>query len=168
MKIYDYGIYNCNWYYWKHSFIWLWIPSLERRRSRSDMIETYRILSGKENINSEQFIKMSQHLHSLQWRSICDVMTKVHCVNCHCEMSGWRYSPIIVVEIVLHLGLLSFETIILNSSVVFSSCFVNCSNSIIQYIRTLGYWWFCLFDVINSVSFVTIAYCLRCIVFVFY
>jgi hypothetical protein len=29
------------------------IPSLKLRRARSDMIETYKILSGKENVHSE-------------------------------------------------------------------------------------------------------------------
>ena len=42
-------------------------------------------------------------------------------------------------QILLHLGLPSFDTIIVNSSVVFARCYANCSNSIIQYLRVLGY-----------------------------
>jgi len=39
----------------------LGIPSLDRKKSRGDMIETYKILTGKENIESEHFLKISQH-----------------------------------------------------------------------------------------------------------
>jgi len=44
-----------------------------------------------------------------------------------------------ITQILLDLGLPSFKTIIVNSSVVFSRCYANCSNSIIQYLRLLGY-----------------------------
>ena len=48
----------------------LGIPSLQRRRERGDMIETYKILSGKENISSEQFFVMSESIYSLRGHSM--------------------------------------------------------------------------------------------------
>jgi Reverse transcriptase (RNA-dependent DNA polymerase)/Endonuclease-reverse transcriptase len=44
----------------------LGIPSLQRRRERGDMIETYKILSEKENISSEQFFVMPDNIYSLR------------------------------------------------------------------------------------------------------
>jgi len=67
-------------------------------------------------------------------------------------------------QILLQLGLPSFKTIIVNSSVVYSSCFVNCPNSINIILRVLGYCWYCLFDVLNDVRFVIVVYCL-CVLF---
>jgi hypothetical protein len=42
------------------------IPSLKLRRARGDMIETYKILSGKENVNSDQFFKKLENQHGLR------------------------------------------------------------------------------------------------------
>ena len=42
------------------------IPSLKLRKARGDMIETYKILSGKENVISDQFFKKSENQYGLQ------------------------------------------------------------------------------------------------------
>jgi hypothetical protein len=42
------------------------IPTMKLGRARGDMIEMYKILSGKENMNSDQFFKKSENLHGLR------------------------------------------------------------------------------------------------------
>ena len=51
----------------------LGITTLKVRRERGDMIETYKILTGKERINSEQFFHLAKNDHGLRghrWKII--------------------------------------------------------------------------------------------------
>jgi len=48
----------------------LGIPSLDQRKSRGDIIDTYKILTGKENIESEQFFTISLNLYSLRGHNL--------------------------------------------------------------------------------------------------
>ena len=43
----------------------LGLTTLQRRRTRDDSIETYKILSGKEGISSTQFFQLSANEHGL-------------------------------------------------------------------------------------------------------
>jgi len=47
----------------------LGITSLKIRRDRGDMIETYKILTGKEQIDSEQFFQLDKNVHGLRGHS---------------------------------------------------------------------------------------------------
>ena len=42
------------------------LMSLEERRLWGDLIETYKIITGKENIDREQFFKLSNNQHNLR------------------------------------------------------------------------------------------------------
>jgi len=42
----------------------LGIPSLELRRKRGDPIETYKILTGKEDIDRDQLFQLTPNIHS--------------------------------------------------------------------------------------------------------
>jgi ribonucleases P/MRP protein subunit RPP40 len=44
----------------------LGLTTLEVRRERGDMIETYKILSGKENVKKQQFFKLAENEHGLR------------------------------------------------------------------------------------------------------
>ena len=46
--------------------LWLDLTTLQRRRIRGDLIETYKILSVKERISSVQFFKLSTNEHGLR------------------------------------------------------------------------------------------------------
>ena len=47
----------------------LGITSLEIRRDRGDMIETYKILTGKEQMDREQFFQLDKNEHGLRGHS---------------------------------------------------------------------------------------------------
>ena len=51
--------------YNKHLY-WLDLTTLEKRRLRGDLIETYKILSGKESIDSANFFTLNDGLHDLR------------------------------------------------------------------------------------------------------
>jgi len=42
------------------------LTTLEKKRLRGDLIETYKILSGKESIDSAKFFTLSDGLHNLR------------------------------------------------------------------------------------------------------
>jgi len=44
----------------------LFLTTLKRRRTRGDLIETYKILRGKERISSIQFFQLNTNEHDLQ------------------------------------------------------------------------------------------------------
>ena len=46
------------------------ITSLEKRRTRGDLIETYKILTDKEKIDSDQFFKLSDTGYDLRGHSM--------------------------------------------------------------------------------------------------
>ena len=50
--------YNCSCTIMKIYLKKLNLTTLEERRVRGDMIETYKIISGKENINSDKFFQL--------------------------------------------------------------------------------------------------------------
>ena len=46
------------------------LTTLELRRQRGDLIECYKILTGKENIDSHQFFHLSDNSHGLRGHSL--------------------------------------------------------------------------------------------------
>jgi len=46
------------------------LTTLEVRRQRGDLIECYKILTGKENIDSHQFFRLSDNSHGLRGHSL--------------------------------------------------------------------------------------------------
>jgi len=42
------------------------LQTLESRRTRGDLIETYKIITGKENVNSSDFFKLKEDSHELR------------------------------------------------------------------------------------------------------
>ena len=46
------------------------LTTLEARRQRGDLIECYKILTGKENIDSHQFFHLSDNSHGLRGHSL--------------------------------------------------------------------------------------------------
>ena len=48
----------------------LGLTTLETRRKRGDLIETYKILTGKENIESNKFFWLSDNAHNLRGHSM--------------------------------------------------------------------------------------------------
>jgi len=48
----------------------LGLTTLETRRKRGDLIQTYKILTGKENIESSKFFELSDNAHNLRGHSM--------------------------------------------------------------------------------------------------
>jgi len=48
----------------------LGIKTLKDIRERGDMIEVYRLLTGREQIDCKQFFKPAQDLYSLRWHGM--------------------------------------------------------------------------------------------------
>jgi len=48
----------------------LGLTTLETRRKRGNLIETYNILTGKENIESNKFFELSDNAHNLRGHSV--------------------------------------------------------------------------------------------------
>ena len=55
---------------YQQRLIILGIPSLELRRKRGDLIETYKILTGKEDIDRDQLFQLTPNIHSTRGRKL--------------------------------------------------------------------------------------------------
>jgi len=55
----------------------LGIPSLELRRKRGDLIETYKILAGKEDIDRDQLFQLTSNINSTRGHRL--KLSKKHC-----------------------------------------------------------------------------------------
>jgi Reverse transcriptase (RNA-dependent DNA polymerase)/Endonuclease-reverse transcriptase len=69
----------------------LGFTTLERRRCRGDLIEAYKILTGKERVDSQRFFRFSQTGHDLRGHSM-----KLAVASCHTEVRRHFFSHRVV------------------------------------------------------------------------
>jgi len=69
----------------------LGLTTLKRRRTRGDLLETYKILSGKENVNSETFFRLSDSGRYLRGHSL-----KLYKRHCRLDIRKFFFSQIVV------------------------------------------------------------------------
>jgi len=69
----------------------LGLTTLEKRRQRGDLIEAYKIMTGKEQIDSEQFFQISDTGHNLRGHSM-----KMAVKRCHTDTRKFFFSQRVV------------------------------------------------------------------------
>ena len=56
-------------YHYQERLSQLNLTTLQKRRLRGDLIETYQLLTNKEDINFQQFFQLAEDAHNLRWNS---------------------------------------------------------------------------------------------------
>jgi len=63
------------------------LTTLEMRRQRGDLIECYKLLAGKENVDPHQFFRLSDNVHGLRGHSV-----KLSLDRCRLDLRKYFFS----------------------------------------------------------------------------